>query len=359
MKYIVYQTTNLVNNKIYVGVHKTENPNTFDGYIGCGVNIKRPSTYYNPSTAFQYAVKKYGTKNFNRIILAIFDTEEEAYNLESQIVNKQFISRTDVYNSILGGKGFTKEFLSIPIYQFDLDGRLIYKWNSVVEAAEKIGVSDTAILNAKKFKGSCKNYFWSYTDSIDIKEYTHYSGRTCYKYDVNGKYIESYTSFKEAAVYNNVPMQSIQRAVKGGYKVNGFYYKDVLEENINNFEKINLNKITIYIYSLNGDFITKLHNKKEIKKFFNIKNTNGLLVAIRTKRQYHDYQISLEYFDKLPIYQDKRNKSKKVGQYTLDGILIEEFNSITQACKKFGTGVQKVLRGQSEQCKNFIFKYIN
>ena len=32
MKYIVYLTTNTKNNKIYVGVHGTENPEKFDGY---------------------------------------------------------------------------------------------------------------------------------------------------------------------------------------------------------------------------------------------------------------------------------------------------------------------------------------
>lgn len=35
MNYIVYKTTNLINGKIYVGVHRT-NPDIFDGYIGCG-----------------------------------------------------------------------------------------------------------------------------------------------------------------------------------------------------------------------------------------------------------------------------------------------------------------------------------
>lgn len=39
MKYIVYKTTNLINNKIYVGVHRT-NPDINDGYIGCGVTKK-------------------------------------------------------------------------------------------------------------------------------------------------------------------------------------------------------------------------------------------------------------------------------------------------------------------------------
>ena len=37
MKYIVYLTTNIVNKKIYVGVHKTETPETFDHYLGCGI----------------------------------------------------------------------------------------------------------------------------------------------------------------------------------------------------------------------------------------------------------------------------------------------------------------------------------
>jgi len=36
MKYIVYKTTNKINNYIYIGVHKTVNPNVFDNYLGCG-----------------------------------------------------------------------------------------------------------------------------------------------------------------------------------------------------------------------------------------------------------------------------------------------------------------------------------
>ena len=39
IKFIVYLTTNLVNRKIYVGVHRTETPEIFDGYLGNGLTI--------------------------------------------------------------------------------------------------------------------------------------------------------------------------------------------------------------------------------------------------------------------------------------------------------------------------------
>ena len=44
MKYIVYLTKNLKscingNYRIYIGVHKTEDPSIFDGYLGDGCYI--------------------------------------------------------------------------------------------------------------------------------------------------------------------------------------------------------------------------------------------------------------------------------------------------------------------------------
>ena len=50
--WILYQTINLQNNKIYIGVHKTKNPYEFDGYIGCGVYITQPNSYIYSKTKF-------------------------------------------------------------------------------------------------------------------------------------------------------------------------------------------------------------------------------------------------------------------------------------------------------------------
>jgi hypothetical protein len=51
-QYIVYETTNLVNNKIYIGVHKTSDYTKFDGYLGNGIYVTQPYTYQYAKTAF-------------------------------------------------------------------------------------------------------------------------------------------------------------------------------------------------------------------------------------------------------------------------------------------------------------------
>lgn len=356
MKYIVYQTTNIKNNKIYIGVHKCENPEVFDSYIGCGIKINNPSSYMNPITPLQLAVKKYGTSLFKRITLKTFDSVEEAFNLEKELVNSEFINRNDTYNAKLGGFGGSSYY--IKINQFDLNGTFIKTWNSIVDAAHFYNISDTAIWNANKFKGSCKNYFWSINSEINIKEFTHFTGQICYKYNNTGKFVISYNSLLEAAKDNNTYLQSIQRSVKGGYKVDENYYSLELHDIYLGKPKVSLKNKTIYIYSLEGEFITSLTGSIEIYNFFGIKSTSVITTAIRTERQYKNYQISLEYKNNLLKIEDKRNIRKKVVQYTLSGDLIKEFDSITAACSEFGTGVQKVLKGQQQQCKGFIFKYI-
>lgn len=66
MEYIVYLTTNTINNKIYVGVHGTVNSEVFDSYIGNSINIfKSNPELKNPKTPFHKAVKNMDTMLLN------------------------------------------------------------------------------------------------------------------------------------------------------------------------------------------------------------------------------------------------------------------------------------------------------
>jgi hypothetical protein len=95
--YTLYKTTNLVNKKIYIGVHTTEDiafgcDSWEDPYIGSGHNIWA-------------ALKKYGRDKFQVEIVAYFDEEYYAYDAEKDIVTEEWLTKNKgvCYNINVGG----------------------------------------------------------------------------------------------------------------------------------------------------------------------------------------------------------------------------------------------------------------
>ncbi len=223
--YIVYLTTNLVNNKIYIGVHKTASLE-FDGYIGCGVNINKSNSYNKPKTHFQYAVKKYGIKSFKRITLRSFENEQDALDLERWLVTEEFVRRPDTYNMIIGGK--TAESNSKKVYIYNLNGEFVKEVDSLTDASEFI-------------YGHRRN---AGTISRSIKR-----GDFCNQYQV---YLYKYPYVKNYETYKSNKYSKMCQTIKEKYKDNmvlNFTSKKEIEQ-----------------YDLNGNLVKTWDSINQCKK---------------------------------------------------------------------------------------------
>jgi len=86
MYYTIYKITNKLDDKFYIGKHKTKDLD--DGYMGSGILIRR-------------AIEKYGIDNFKKDILHIFETEVEMNEAEARLV----VIGENSYNLCPGGQG--------------------------------------------------------------------------------------------------------------------------------------------------------------------------------------------------------------------------------------------------------------
>lgn len=84
--YIVYETTNLINGKYYIGVHNLSRVD----YLGSGKLLK-------------LAIKKYGRSNFIRETIKEFHNEKDAYDYENFIVDDKMVYNRNCYNITIGG----------------------------------------------------------------------------------------------------------------------------------------------------------------------------------------------------------------------------------------------------------------
>ncbi len=103
MHHYIYCIENLVNGKVYVGKHSTDDMD--DGYMGSGKLLNA-------------AIKKHGIESFRKHVLATFESSEVAFEIERQLVNEEFIVDDNTYNLAEGGNGGYREAARLAVIQF-------------------------------------------------------------------------------------------------------------------------------------------------------------------------------------------------------------------------------------------------
>lgn len=271
-KYIVYKTTNIINNKIYVGVHRTD-IDIQDGYIGCGLYNSPNSIKQFRHYKFHKAVKKYGVENFIRETLFEYEDTElgklAAYKKEAEIVNRDFLKRNDVYNTVLGGK-VPSSAVERPVAQYDLDGNFIQSYYSITHASQITGIAYSSIQGACSGDIThCKEYQWRYfygdksnIDSIIPRV------KPVYQFDLQGNYIAYYKSCAEASEKTGICQSSINNnCLKKIRSSHGYYWS---YEKHFNYKPKDKNGTAVACYTDDGKFIKSYASLTDAAKTLNV-----------------------------------------------------------------------------------------
>ena len=301
----------------------------------------------------QFDVKKYGTKKFVRTILTDNLTEQEAMKLESTIVDESFINRADTYNTSIRISTLNK-----PVYQFDLDGQFIKKWDSVIEACEYCNIQYNSMILTILNKLERRKSLWSFNSRINPKDFLKSHGTHIFRYsDSSLKLVDSFESIEQVSAILGEDSKDIKKVLNKGKSIKGYYLSTYKLEKYEHFEAKQVGKAPIYLYSLDGSYLCSLTSKDEIFNHFKVKSLAKVRLAILENIQYKDTQITFIKYDKLPPA--KCSVKKRVGRFSESGELLEEFETITQAKLKYGTGVIRCLKEMQDFCKGYIFKFIS
>ncbi len=348
MKYIVYQTVNKENGKLYIGVHKTKNPEIFDGYIGNGMYVGY--SLENPKTVYQHALKKYGYKAFIRTVLFVYDNLEDALNKEAELVTPQFVKQDNNYNTAIGG-GYCVIYKTV--YQFNNRRELVKTWEGNYSISEYYGISLNQLQYAIHNKKILLDSYFSYDANPDFELFSKYKAFDLYQFDLNGELIDTFASTRDCSEKLGLSFKALETAITEKKRYKNCYWTHDYE---NIYHIIKLNKL----YNLQNNCIQQFDiNHKFIQEFTSIKEAANILGykydTIKSAARLGSLVDNQFYFKSTK----EVSKNQKIGQYDVNtGELIKVWDSIAQ-CAKQHPKARDVVKGQRKQTHGYTFKYLD
>lgn len=173
----IYKITNKINNKIYIGSSKNLY-NRIASHISTLKKNKHCNIY------LQNTVKKYGIESLYTEIIEYCDISrllereqywinllKPEYNLTLKVLRKEHTKDSKNKISISLKKAYKENRIirilpKKPVDQYDLDGKLIQRYESLQEAAKSMKVSSSVIAASCNGNYLCCKFKWEWKDNI-------------------------------------------------------------------------------------------------------------------------------------------------------------------------------------------------
>lgn len=358
-------------NKFYVGITGRADEN---------LRWKNGSGYRNQKL-FYRAIQKYGWNNMEHIVISRNLKQEDACTLEKIIIS-ELHSDIPIYGYNISSGGTAGGGAPIKLARYNLDGNLIDVFPSVKAAYEHVvgkeygnacNIGD-ASLN-KDSTSSAYGYLWRRFEEkplLKIKPYVYPWRVPILQYDLDGNYIREWESIVDAQreIQYGTDICEVCKGellTAGGYQ---WKYKtsDIIVENIGSAESKNKKKKHIYVYDLDGNYISDYYGISSAVRSLGINNGNVRSVCIKpslykniVKNCAYGYRWTDEFYDKLPPLQlpQGNRPAVKIDNETKE--ILDIFASVKEASESVGvshTSIYACCNGVKTLIKGYSWKFI-
>lgn len=341
----IYKIVNDVNDKVYIG----QTRRTIEERWNCHIYDARNR---NDNMIIHKSMNKYGIDNFHPIIIekiiedSLLKLIEKLNKKEKFYISKFNTVRPSGYNISIGGN--VLDFNKVAIDQYDLNCNYIDSFDSIANASFVTGiprasiekcVSEVAISNKSA-------YGFVFVKSGSLPYQVNESNRKVSQYDLNGKFIRSYNSIKEASDITGISSSNINYCCqKQKYKTAGKYIWRYIDDMLTEEEIKSLNNRTYLLknsmypaikqYDIFGQYIktyqsvslasqvTTTSQAAIISCCFGKVNTANKYVWRFIEDNFEKYNI--DYTKKISIV------FPYINMYSLDDEFIKSFISPTEA----------------------------
>lgn len=295
------------NNKVYIGITSQNVDDRWKGGHG-----------YDSQALMKKAINKYGWDNIIHEVIKSNLSFDEACEMEKHYI-KQYKSTNRKYGYNVTSGGDCGNNLVRPVIQY-YNGNPVNYFKSLSDASYYLNVSITVIKSWAK--NGCTNKKYSFDVLTPIYDYDlddiFYSDinkrylnlkedilkiishntidrnkKTCRKvnqYDLNGKYIKTFNSIKEAI--NETGAKSITGVLNNNHiskSSNGFMWK-YYDGNINDIEPYHANKIGVVQIDIHTKkIINKFDSIQDVKRIFGINISHISDVCKGKRKSAHGY----------------------------------------------------------------------